>query len=197
MEYPRLILASSSPRRREILTGLGVEFKIALPTPAPNEEAIMQMHRTVPEQVMAVATAKALPVSQKYPEELVLGCDTTVVLEGRVFGKPVNREHAEAMLRELSGHKHQVISAIALFRQSDSIQLVDYATTEVQFYSLSDDEISRYILLEQPFDKAGAYAAQSHSELIIQGIFGDFTNVIGLPVSLLRKMLDKINSITK
>lgn len=186
-----MILASASPRRREILTGLDVDFRIILPDPAPNEDEVMKQYNSIPEQVKAVALAKANPVSLQHPNEIVLGCDTTVVLKDQIFGKPKDSEHAHLMLKQLAGCKHQVLSAIAICRASDNMQFVEYTTTDVQFYPLSDDEINRYIELEQPFDKAGAYAAQSHGELIIEAIYGDFTNVIGLPVSLLRKMLSQ------
>jgi septum formation protein len=176
------VLASQSPRRRELLSMLGLSFKVApaskeppLPLGVPLEEAILQ-----------VALGKTLEYDLK-DGELVVGADTLVYLDGTPFGKPRDAGEAFSMLRSLSGREHSVLTGLAV-RSLDK-QVCACETTFVRFSTLSDAEITAYVSSGESLDKAGAYAAQGLGAMLIDRIDGDFFNVIGLPLRLLYKML--------
>ena len=179
-----LILASASPRRKELLSYITEDFKVI---PAKNEESI---DPALPPQqaVLYVAEKKAEEVSALYPKEVVIGADTTVFCQNIPLGKPKDSSDAKEMLKMLSGKVHKVITAavIAIGGQSVSSFAEE---TEVEFYPLSEEEINLYVKSGEPMDKAGAYGIQGKGSLLIKGIRGDYYNVMGLPVSRLYREL--------
>lgn len=180
-----IVLASGSPRRRELMEMLGIEdLKII---PARGEEKPPK-GATPGELVTALAAAKAREVAASRPvTDTVIGADTIVWVQGQVFGKPHSREDAERMLRVLSGNSHQVYTGVCVIK--DGEERCGYEVTTVRFRPLSGKEIAAYIKTGEPMDKAGAYGAQGKAALFVQGIEGDFFNVMGLPLCLLGEML--------
>ena len=179
------ILASGSPRRKELMEMLGVNnLKII---PAKGEEAAPA--GSGPEElVMALAAAKAEEVAaQAAPDDVVVAADTIVWLDGRPFGKPRSREEAMAMLRRLSGNTHHVYTGVAVLR--GGTERLGYECTAVHFREIPEEEIRRYVDSGEPMDKAGAYGAQGLGALFVRGIEGEFFNVMGLPLCRLDAML--------
>ena len=179
-----LILASASPRRRELLTQAGLPFVCH---PADIDESTV--HAVSPEElVQKLASLKSQAVAQELKTtQLILGADTVVVLDGRIFGKPSTMAEAAQMLGALSGRIHSVITGVALRRGEQCITTA--CITSVTFKPLSDEAIAHYHSLVNPMDKAGAYAIQEHGDLIIDRIDGSLTNVIGLPVELVKELI--------
>jgi len=182
-----LILASSSPRRREILKNLGFEFEVI---PADIDEDFLEGEDFV-SHAERLALSKAVKVSELRPEGKIIGADTVVVCDGRVLGKPADEVEAEEMLSLLSGKKHQVITALALVVPGES-RIVKSEVTDIFFYELSREEIRRYVATGEPMDKAGAYAIQGYASAFVRRIEGCFFNVVGLPVWLLFSMLKEM-----
>ena len=182
---PEIILASASPRRKELLAERGVLF-LAEPAQAPEEP----WDGEVPpgEYARGLSARKALEVSRRHPGKITLGADTLVTLEGRIYGKPRTMEEAEEMLKAFSGKSHQVITGVTLARDGQLLRSWQVAT-RVRFRSLDEGEIRRYLSLIQPLDKAGAYAIQEHGDLVVEEIRGLFSNVVGLPVEQILPML--------
>lgn len=182
-----IILASGSPRRRELLEMLGVpELRII---PAAGEE-IAPQGVGPGELVMALASAKGREVgAQCAPEDVIIAADTVVWVNGGVFGKPHSRAQAFEMLSTLSGNTHEVYTGVSVIR--DGHEELGYEVSRVTFRELSDDEIERYIATGEPMDKAGAYGAQGLGALLVERIDGDFFNVMGLPLCRLGQMLKK------
>lgn len=182
-----VILASASPRRKELLSQIVLDFRCI---PADIDES--QFDGEVPE-VMAekLALAKAEIVAFKYPDSLVIGADTIVVLDGRVLGKPVDKENAREMLGFLSGRRHKVISAFSVICQQENISVVKSFITEIEFFTLSKQDIENYLETEEPYDKAGAYAFQGEACRFIKDMSGSPSNVIGLNVGELKSCLDE------
>lgn len=181
-----IILASASPRRRQLLNDYGYPFRIE---PAEVEE-IMPDDLTAAEITLANAREKALHVSRKNPCELVIGVDTLVALDGRPLGKPADMEEAFRMISSLNGRIHEVYSAVWAVRQEPSASRALVEVSRVKFRTLDDAGLCRYLERIHPLDKAGAYAAQDESgESIVESIEGSRTNVIGLPMEALEKML--------
>lgn len=178
----RLVLASGSPRRRHILEALGLEFEVRLPdvdeTLAPGEDGTAAARRLAELKVAAVEPA---------PGELVLGADTIVVLDGELLGKPEGEDGAVRMLGRLAGRAHTVITGLAL-RDAAGVRSVT-AATEVLFRPLEPSEIAAYVATGEPLDKAGAYGIQGYGSALVEGIRGDFFNVMGLPVPALLGLL--------
>lgn len=172
-----LILASKSPRRIELLKLGGFSYEII---PAISEEKINPM-LTPPETAVSLACQKAREVSQKYKNDTIIGADTIVVYDGEIMGKPVNKADAFRMLKKLSGNTHSVITGVCIIKGDKESSF--YEETKVQFYSLSDEEISSYIETGEPMDKAGAYGIQEKGSLLVKKIDGDYFNVVGLPLS--------------
>ena len=178
----KLILASASPRRAEILRSAGMPFTVLSSavdeTPVPGEAAT--------EMVMRLASAKAeLAAARAVGPAIVIAADTTVVLEGAILGKPRTTDDARQMLEKLSGRTHSVITGVALIRLPDVERREFYETTQVQFSALNEDEIIRYLTSGEPFDKAGAYAIQGRAGRYIPKIQGCYYNVVGLPLARL------------
>ena len=181
-----LILASGSPRRRELLGALGLSFEVVVSdTPEPLDPSLS------PEsQALALAARKSRAVAAGAPGALVLGADTIVVLNGEMLGKPRDDDDAFRMLRGLSGHDHQVITGVALVDVGSSIEVASAASTTVRFRRLSDDDIARYVASGEPRDKAGGYAIQGLGATLIAGFDGCFTNVVGLPLCETSRLLE-------
>ncbi len=179
-----LILASQSPRRRELLAREGLSFRVELRDTEELHDA------TLPPEVLCArnAAAKAEAVAAEFPQDTVIGADTLVFIDGEPLGKPVDEAEAVAMLTRLQGREHHVCTAVAVIlpggERRDFVE-----TTAVRFLPLGADEIRRYLDAVYVLDKAGAYAIQEHGEMIIEGISGDLDNVIGLPVTRLLAVL--------
>ena len=182
-----IILASGSPRRRELLEMLGLEFEIR---PAKGGEHPPE--GAGPEEtVLALAGAKAEEVAEHSAEnDVIIAADTIVWLDGKLLGKPHDEADAARMLRALSGREHEVWTGVALIRGAERVSGAEQ--TFVKFRDLTDGEIAAYIATGEPMDKAGAYGAQGYASLFVEGIRGDFFNVMGLPLCRLGKMLDKL-----
>lgn len=176
----RLILASQSPRRRELLEQIGIEFTVQ---PSTVEEKITE---TDPRKVVQeLAHQKAEDVAASVSEGTVLGADTIVVLDGKIMGKPKSRKHAVEMLQSLQGRTHSVFTGVALIRKgAGSEQTLQFAEeTQVTMYPMSREEIENYVDTKEPMDKAGAYGIQGRCAAFIERISGDYNNVVGLPVA--------------
>ena len=175
MTTPTLILASTSPRRRELLATLGVEFRTAAvdidETPAQGEAADAMVLR------LAVGKARAAPAA---PGSVVIGADTAVVLGSRIFGKPAGADDALAMLAALSGRTHRVVTGVAV-RCGDAVSTA-LSSTDVRFRDIDPDEAARYWHSGEPHDKAGAYAIQGRGGIFVEAIMGSYSGVVGLPV---------------
>lgn len=182
----KVVLASKSPRRRELLRLLFDEFEIV---PAEGEEIIPE-GTPAEDASRLLAEQKCRAVAEKYPDALVIGCDTTVISDGEILGKPVDKADALRMISVLSGNRHKVISgaAICIGGRLDSFSV----ETVVKFRSLSEDEIEAYVATGEPMDKAGAYGIQEKGCLLVEGIEGDFFNVVGLPVTELALHIEKL-----
>ncbi|HEY5993504.1 MAG TPA: Maf family protein [Gallionellaceae bacterium] len=188
--HPRIYLASQSPRRRDLLKQIGVNFEVLLLRTDPRRKADVDEtpHANEPpgDYVMRICQAKAHAglATLRYrnlPAFPVLAADTTVTLEGKVLGKPGDREEAASMLRLLSGRQHRVLSAVAI-AFDDRIE-VRMSETAVTFVTLSEERIRRYVLTSEPHDKAGAYGIQGHAGAFVQRIEGSYSGVVGLPLA--------------
>ena len=181
-----LILASASPRRKQLLEMMGLTFRVI---PAAGEE------HPCPEEapdviVKALALAKGREVASRFPQDaIVIAADTIVWLDGKLLGKPRTEEEAVQMLRQLSGKTHEVYTGVALLSEGE--ELVEAERTEVTFRELAEEEIRRYVASGEPMDKAGAYGAQGRGAALVSRIDGDFFNVVGLPLCRLGQMLAK------
>ena len=185
IRLPKLILASGSPRRAEILTSVGWEFEKHT---ADVDESILPGEK--PEDyVQRLAQEKAAAVAVKFENKFVLGADTTVVAENQIIGKPTDLEDAGEMLKTISGKWHEVLTGVALIKGGQAS--IDLQRTKVKFAELSDEEIEFLVEKGSPLDKAGAYAVQAQAALFIEKIDGDYWNVVGLPVSLVYEMINK------
>jgi septum formation protein len=186
--FPRLILASASPRRREILAAAGILFE-AHPSSVREETRDGE----TPEQlVRRLAMQKAAEVALRFPLDIVLGCDTEVVIDGRTLGKPRDDRHAAEMLRLLSGRSHIVLSGLCLIA-GEKIS-VETAATTVWISPMSESEIAAYVASGEPRDKAGAYAIQGLAARFVERIEGCYFNVVGLPVATLYRMLRELDA---
>jgi septum formation protein len=172
----RLILASASPRRRELLEQLGLKFEVR---PANVDESI-QAGEVPPAYVERVAKLKAGQVAAQVPQALVLGADTAVVVDGKILGKPRSSDDARRMLALLSGRSHAVLTGIALDGTHQSSRVVE---SQIDFRILSPGEIDWYIRSREPMDKAGAYGAQGVGSFLIKSVRGSYSNVVGLPLA--------------
>jgi septum formation protein len=184
---PRLILASASPRRRELLAQLGLAFEVVTAPVEEHEEAA-----TDPRVMVAHnAALKADWVAQRQPDAVVLGADTTVALAGHALNKPRDAAEARAMLRRLSGHTHRVFTGLAVRCARDGVRLDEIVMSEVTFKTLDEATITAYLARVHTLDKAGGYAIQEQSDLIVAGYAGSFSNIIGLPVETTKQILTR------
>jgi septum formation protein len=182
----KLILASASPRRAEILRTLGWPFE----TLAVDVDESRRAGEEAAAYVERVARAKAEAAALRAPGSTILGADTVVVIENEILGKPLDDEDARRMLRLLRDRWHQVLTGVALVKGDAGWSSVAHEVTEVRFAEMSEDEISWYVATGEPQDKAGAYAIQGRGARFIKEIRGDYFNVVGLPVRLLYTLLD-------
>jgi nucleoside triphosphate pyrophosphatase len=181
----RLILASASPRRRELLGQLGVPFEVVVAAITEHEDPA-----TDPRQMVAHnAALKADWVSARHPTAVVLGADTTVFIDGMALNKPHDLEEARAMLRRLSGRTHTVFTGLAVRRQTDGLRIDEGVASEVTFKPLDAAMIEAYLARVHTLDKAGGYGIQEHSELIVAGYRGSLTNIVGLPLETTKHIL--------
>ncbi len=189
LEAP-LILASASPRRRELLAQCGIEFEVIS---ADDPEPLREAAEDTLAFVRRAAEAKASQVARRHPRRLVLGADTIVVVDDEVLGKPADAQDAAAMLRRLSGREHCVHTGVALLSAAgDEIDIDSRtATSRVTFRLLSDAEIQAYVATGEPMDKAGAYGIQGLGGRLVARFQGSFTNIVGLPMELVRQMLGR------
>ena len=185
IELPKLVLASGSPRRAEILTSVGWEFAKDVPdideSELPGERAERYVQR--------LARQKAELIASRHPGKIVLGADTTVVVDEKIIGKPVDEIDAKRMIGMLSGNWHEVLTGVAAAR--DTKVSVGLQRTRVKFAKMSDPEIDFLVKEGDPLDKAGAYAVQAQAALFIEAIEGDYWNVVGLPINLVYQMVSR------
>lgn len=179
----KVILASASPRRQELLKNIFNNFEII---PADVDEGLNEA--IIPEHAAEyLADKKANFISKKYPDALVIGSDTTVVTDGLILGKPKDKKDAENMLKMLSGKAHKVITGVSIYLGEKNISFSEI--TEVVFFKLTDMEINEYLKTDEWKDKAGAYGIQGKAGLFVEKINGDYNNVVGLPIARLNRRL--------
>ena len=208
----RLVLASASPRRRELLSQIGLEFTVMPSTKEENaktteagalvQELSRQKAVDIWEQLsggqgqnpdadqeqISEETQEPNLNGKRQPELLVIGADTVVCCEGKILGKPHSREAAAEMLTALQGRSHEVYTGVTLYSQSETVTF--FECTQVEFYPMTEVEISEYIDSKEPMDKAGAYGIQGRAAVFIRSIHGDYNNVVGLPVAALWQYLN-------
>lgn len=185
---PQIILASASPRREHLLREMGLRFTVVQPTNV--EESLAGAAPDV--LAMQNAQRKARMVAGQRPSAIVVGADTVVVLDGRIFGKPHDRDEAMTMLAQLVGQQHEVITGVCLIHRALDTEITFADTTRVWMRALTREQIGEYLGKIDPLDKAGAYAIQEHSEGIVERIEGSFSNVMGLPTERLRATLETL-----
>ncbi len=183
----RLILASASPRRRQLMAQIGVTFEVVVADVTEHEEA-----STDPRVMVAHnAALKAEWVSARHPDAVVVGADTTVFIDGMALNKPRDGAEARAMLRRLSGRTHTVFTGLAVRRASDGLKIDEGVASEVTFAAFDETVVEAYLARVHTLDKAGGYAIQEHSELLGAGYRGSLTNIIGLPVETTKQILTR------
>ena len=182
----RLVLASRSPRRADLLTRAGYDFAVA---PADIDERLLD-GETPASHVRRLAREKAAIVARDHRESIVLGADTVVVIDGVVLRKPVDDADAAGMLRRLSGRTHDVLTGVAL--HTPNVQRCDVESTRVTFRELTAADITWYVESREPDGKAGAYAIQGRASRFVTRIEGSYTNVVGLPIALVDRLLRKV-----
>ena len=180
----KIILASKSPRRQDILRKAGVKFTTLTSQITEVESGIYYQH--IP---LFNAIAKASEVAEYFPEALIIGADTVIEFQHQTIGKPASLEHAANILKQLSGETHQVVSAICLICKKLKIKTVFADTTEIRFKTLSASTITEYLKKVEVLDKAGAYAIQEHGDMLVDCINGSIDNVIGLPLERVMESL--------
>jgi septum formation protein len=183
-----LILASASSRRADLLRMIGCRFDVM----ASDVDEQTEAHLTAGQTVTELAGRKAHHVAQRNGNRIVIGADTVVTIDGRILGKPEDREHAKKTLKELSGVTHQVLTAVSLISLDDQREEQVLATTSVTFRDLNREEIERYLDTDEPYDKAGAYGIQGKASLFAERIDGCFYNVVGFPVTQFWLALSRI-----
>ena len=181
-----MILASNSKRRQEILRDMGFNFKVI----TTDIEEVSDK-KDISEMILDIAEKKIEKIANDNIDEFVLGADTVVSLDGKVFGKPRDREEAEKFLKILSGKTHKVITAYVFKNISKNIVIKDVVISKVKFYDLDDEIINWYLDSAEPFDKAGAYGIQGQGRMLIEKIDGDYFSIMGFPISNFLKNLRK------
>ncbi len=176
-----VILASASPRRKKLLSMLYDDFRVK----------VSDIRELVPKDLSVdkcpeyLARKKAEAVSQGYEKSLVIGCDTSVIIDGKILNKPRSTSDARTMMQLLSGRSHKVITGCCLYYMGKWHSFSE--VTEVEFYPLTEQEIEAYVVTSEPYDKAGGYGIQNRGALFVKGIKGDYYNVVGLPVARLKR----------
>jgi septum formation protein len=184
----RLVLASRSPRRAQILRREKVRFEVKIPVDLEEENSSSDPV----EHVLSLSQQKATSVSHQLEDTIILGADTIVVLDSEILGKPHNEKEAFSILRKLSGKTHRVYTGITLVNRYNGKVKSDYDMTEVKFNKLEDEKILAYIDTGEPMDKAGAYGIQGMGSFLVESYRGSLDNVIGLPTEKLKEMLIQI-----
>jgi septum formation protein len=177
MKGLKIILASASPRRRDLMRNAGLDFEVC-PSDGPE---VFDDRLTVEKAVENLACQKARSVAEKHPGACVVGADTVVLLDGKILGKPRDEADAARMLKLLSGKTHKVCTGVCIIKNGKENAFTE--ETAVEFYPLTDEEIDNYVASGEPMDKAGAYGIQGLGCVNIKGIQGDYFNVVGLPVA--------------
>ncbi len=184
----KYILASTSPRRSDIFTTLGIDFE----TVSPDYDERQLDGEPPSDYVTRSARAKVASVASRVDAGLVVGADTVVVIDGRPLGKPATPDDAREMLRTLSGRWHAVMTGLAVRDVGTAREVAEHDKTLVRFRDLTDEEIDEYVSTDEPFDKAGAYAIQGRGMLFVEEIAGSYHNVVGLPVTLLQRLVRRL-----
>jgi septum formation protein len=187
MPTPSLILASASPRRKQLLAELGLTFDVVVADVTEHEDPSTDPRVMVTHN----AALKADWVAARHPDSYVLGADTTVFIDQRVLNKPADLTEARAMLKKLSGRVHTVFTGVALRRVADGLRIDEGVTSEVTFKAFDDAVIDAYFKLVNPLDKAGAYGIQDGRDLIVAGWKGSFSNIMGLPIEATKQILSR------
>lgn len=182
-----IILASASPRRKEILENANVKFKIM----ASSIEELILDGESPCQMVMRLAFEKGMDIASRQKSDLIISADTIVVLDNTVLGKPKDEIEAKKMITGLSGRTHQVITGISLINLDSNKKIIDYVISNVKFKKLSEEDINDYIRTKESLDKAGAYGIQGYGALLVEEIQGDYFNIVGLPISRLSDLLKK------
>lgn len=189
----KIILASASPRRRELLSGIGLKFDVVV---SDCDESSVEKCADTGIYVRELALLKAAAAAKKLEEDgmrdrIIISADTVVCKDGEILGKPADKAEAAEMLKRLSGTAHEVYTGVCVMRTSDCTAVAKSEKTEVSFKELSEEKISAYIATGEPMDKAGAYGIQGYGAVLVKGICGDYFNVVGLPLSLLSDILSE------
>ncbi|MGX6969802.1 Maf family protein [Vagococcus bubulae] len=181
-----MILASASPRRKELLSFVTSHFTIS---PADIDETV-NVDEAPKEYVSRMAREKAKEIVKLYPNETVIGCDTTVVLDNEIMGKPMDEKDAYNMLEKLSGTTHKVMTAVCVITPEETYEHVE--VVDVLFYDLDEEDITGYIKTGEPMDKAGAYGIQGKASVFVKEIKGDYFSIVGLPVGYLNQLFKQL-----
>jgi len=187
VDLPKLVLASGSPRRAEILNSVGWQFEKAIPDV---DESVVE-GESPEDYVQRLAVEKARAVSSSLKDRLVLAADTTVVIGGEIIGKPIDLDDARRMIAMLAGKWHAVLTGVAVSQNGSAN--VGIQSTRVKFAPMSGGEVDFLVKNGDPLDKAGGYAVQAQAALFIEGIEGDYWNVVGLPISLVYRLVSEMN----
>lgn len=186
---PRLLLASGSPRRRELLRALGVDFEVQ----ATDVDESLDAAEPPAVAVVRLARAKAAAATPRAPERtLVLAADTLVALGGEILGKPTDAREAAGMLRRLAGRVHEVHTGVAVVDTASGREATALVTSRVRMAAMDDDEIAWYVSTGEPLDKAGAYAVQGIGAVFVESVEGNYSNVVGLPLPALRRLIAEL-----
>jgi len=188
---PSLILASSSPRRRQLLSVLGIEFEVI---PSQADETYLP-GETPREHVLRLSCAKAREIGNRFPDRWIIGADTIVFIDETILGKPRDESQAHAMLQRLSGREHSVMTGFCLFHGAEQKSINEVVESFVTVKVLSEEEMSWYIKTGEPFDKAGGYAIQGIGMFMVERVRGSYTNVIGLPMCEVVNALENVQAI--
>ena len=184
----KIVLASTSPRRAELLQQIGIEFEFA----SGNVQEKPHPDEAPADYITRLARAKVMAVAEERESGLIIGADTVVVLDGQLLGKPKDEADAERMLRSLSGRWHAVMTGVALYDVATGQEVADFDKTLVRFVRLSNQEIDWYVKTGEPMDKAGAYGIQGLGGLFVDEIAGNYYNVVGLPLPLVYRLARRL-----
>ncbi len=193
--HQKIILASKSPRRRDLLKQAGLQFSV-VPSTFNESSVNIDLIETPEMYVSILAQKKTKPISKAYPSYWVIGADTIVLFNEKILEKPASKKEAYTMLKRLSGNIHEVFTGYAVFCQKEQCFFTNMVKTKVTFKSLSDSEIKWYIHTNEPFDKAGAYGIQGLGTFLVKSVNGSYTNVVGLPICEIMDFLIQKHVIT-
>lgn len=186
----KIILASTSPRRKELMAFLGIEYQ-TVASDFPEEDVDVRDFDDPREYVATLASGKALAVTDRFDDAIVVGVDTTVYLNGQYFGKPKNLDDARRMLKALRGQRHEVFTAICLIDTLTGEREVEVVESGVSFLPFSDEALERYIQTSESLGKAGSYAIQAGAKHFVHSVEGSLSSVVGLPLTELSEMLER------